>query len=184
MSDVTSIEDQFEDDEVVVEYAGTTDNDTDNELDLDDLIDWSAFEELPIEGINLKVESPPVKPVKVRKIVSAQPAWEELFDGLKSHPGIFIRAALFSSSDNGPDYRKKASARARSMRARLAKTQPSSLWIVETTEDMDNEITKIFISYSGPASPELIAERSAKYDAARDRALHAAASRNLPTTEA
>lgn len=185
MTDVTSteLEDNFEDDfEDVVEesnYDESLDVPTASvdDLDLDDLIDWSAFEDLAVEGINLKVEAPPVKAAKVRKVISAQPAWEELFDGLKTHPGIFIRAALFSSALNGPDYRKKASARARSMRARLAKTQPSQLWIVETTEDMDNETTKIFISYSGPASQELIVQREAKYNAAKARAIHAANSR-------
>lgn len=125
-----------------------------------------------IPGFALAIED---RPVKVTR--NANPkrelAWEEYLAFLKQRPGTTARVFMFV----GEDAQSNARARARSMRARLVKTQPEDMWNVTAELVKEDGSYRVYATYDGPADDETLDTRNRIHDERVARGVAIAAAR-------
>lgn len=126
-------------------------------------------------GFDLAFEEPPEKRAKApSKVVLA---WEEFLGFLKDTPGKTIRVFVFNL-DNSEEPERSARSRARSIRARLVKTQPTDDYTILVEKFREDESWRVYARYNGTASAETIADRERIVRERHERGIKVAAQRH------
>jgi len=190
--ELEELDDEYEEDEEVTDLeVDSLDADLAAEDQIDDDSDDSDSSdpiELPesdeLDGISLEWEDRPVKAVREyrRKV---ELAWEEYLSLLTKPENAGRTIRVFSFSGEGA--KKSASARARSIRARLVRTQPTELYEI-TADEVDSEVPvyNVYASYLGEADEATVAHRLEVHEARmangkRVAAARVAARESVPT---
>lgn len=146
---------------------------------LNDIFDTiTAISHPLLDGLSIDFEEPPVAPPKAVRAAKVVLKWEEWLDAIQTQPGRWLKVFEFVGENAKPNAR----ARARSMRNRLVKVRPDSIWNILATEDRDetghlNGVWKVYAQYERPATAAEVIERSEKHTAAVNRGKAAAAAR-------